>query len=125
MKSRTWMCFTAAVLLTALAIPVWLSAQAPTFTVLHAFTGLSDGAFPSASLVRDNAGNLYGTAAGGGAYGNGVVFKLGATGKETVLHSFTGGKDGADPEAGLVRDVAGNLYGTTRTGGVSGSGGGF
>jgi uncharacterized repeat protein (TIGR03803 family) len=118
MKSRTLTCFTAAVLLTALAIPVRLSAQAPTFTVLHAFTGLSDGAFPSASLVRDNAGNLYGTAAGGGAYGNGVVFKLGATGKETVLHSFSGGKDGADPEAGLVRDVAGNLYGTTRTGGV-------
>src|SRR5260370_12739658 len=98
MKSRTLVCFTAAVLLTALAIPVRLSAQVPTFTVLHAFTGSSDGAFPSASLVRDSGGNLYGTAAGGGAYGNGVVFKLGGTGKETVLHNFTRGQDGADPQ---------------------------
>jgi uncharacterized repeat protein (TIGR03803 family) len=77
-------CFTAAVLLTALAIPVRLSAQAPTFTVLHAFTGLSDGAFPSASLVRDNAGDLYGTTEGGGAYGHGVVFKLAAPGATTI-----------------------------------------
>jgi uncharacterized repeat protein (TIGR03803 family) len=126
MKSKM-LFVTAITFFAALVVPVQLVAQeqqqpGPTFTVLHAFTGLSDGAFPSASLVRDNAGNLYGTAAGGGAYGHGVVFKLGATGKETVLHSFTGGKDGAQPEAGLVRDVAGNLYGTTRTGGVYGYG---
>ena len=122
MKSRTLTCITAITLFAALAIPIRLPAQAPTFTVLHAFTGLSDGGFPSASLVRDTAGNLYGTTDTRGTYGNGVVFRLGTSGRETVLHSFTGGKDGADPEAGLVRDVAGNLYGTTRTGGAYGYG---
>src|SRR5260370_26988571 len=99
MKSRTLVCFTAAVLLTALAIPVRLSAQVPTFTVLHAFTGSSAGAFPSASLVRDRGGNLYGPAAGGAAYGNGGGFKLGGAGQATVLHSFTGGNDEAYPQA--------------------------
>lgn len=86
-------------------------------TVLHAFTGGPDGEAPLASLVRDSAGNLYGTTAYGGAYGFGVVFKLDASGKETVLHSFTGGTDGANPYAGLIRDAAGNLYGATPWGG--------
>jgi uncharacterized repeat protein (TIGR03803 family) len=79
-------------------------------------------------LVRDSAGNLYGTTLAGGnlACGCGVVFKLDTTGKETVLHRFTGGADGAYPEAGLVRDAAGGLYGTTYAGGdlaCGGSGG--
>lgn len=86
---------------------------------LHSFTGGLDGAFPVASLLRDTAGRLYGTAEGGGAFGLGVVFKLSATGTETVLHSFAGPPDGDFPTAGLVRDAAGNLYGTTYYGGTS------
>jgi uncharacterized repeat protein (TIGR03803 family) len=88
-------------------------------TVLHSFTGGADGGQPFAGLVRDAAGNLYGTTAGGGAFRNGTVFKLDTTGKETVLHSFTGGAGGSTPYRGLVRDAAGNLYGTTAFGGDS------
>jgi uncharacterized repeat protein (TIGR03803 family) len=92
-------------------------------TVLHSFTGGSDGAYPVASLVADaTVGNLYGTTEQGGAYGFGVVFKLTPGGTETVLYSFTGGSDGAYPVASLIRDKAGNLYGTTEEGGASGDG---
>jgi uncharacterized repeat protein (TIGR03803 family) len=92
-------------------------------TVLHSFTGTAgDGAYPWAGLVRDAKGNLYGTtAAGGSAYG--TVFEVDVNGKEKVLYSFTGTPDGASPLAGLVRDGAGNLYGTTNEGGASCCGG--
>jgi uncharacterized repeat protein (TIGR03803 family) len=94
---------------------VFKLAPTGTETVLHRFTGGVDGAKPLAGLVRDNAGNLYGTTSGGGAFHRGVVFKLDTSGKETVLHKFAGGADGSAPGAGggLVRDNAGNLYGTT------------
>jgi uncharacterized repeat protein (TIGR03803 family) len=92
-------------------------AQAQTFTVLYAFTGGTDGGKPYASLVRDAADNLYGTTAYGGAPGFGIVFKLDAAGNETVLHSFTGQPDGDSPLGALIRDTAGNLYGTTFRGG--------
>ena len=91
-------------------------------TVLHSFSGGPDGEYPSAGLVRDAAGNLYGTTADGGTSGVGTVFKVDASGKETVLYSFGGGADGEYPFAGLVRDAAGNLYGTTADGGTSGVG---
>ena len=91
-------------------------------TVLYSFKGKSDGKTPMAGLVRDAAGNLYGTTEFGGASGAGVVFKLGPSGKETVLYPFTGGADGANPIATLIRDAAGNLYGTTVNGGASGVG---
>jgi len=87
-------------------------------TVLHAFAGFpTDGEFPVANVVRDAAGNLYGTTPYGGGFDDGVVFKVDATGKETILYTFTGGVDGGNPYGGLVRDAAGNLYGTTYTGG--------
>jgi len=90
-------------------------------TVLYAFTGSTDGAHPQANLIFDAAGNLYGTTSGGGAgcngAGCGVVFKLDASGKETVLHSFKDVPDGASPLGGLIWDSQGNLYGTTLTGG--------
>ena len=89
-------------------------------TVLYNFCSLSactDGQYPYAPLVRDAAGNLYGTTQYGGTAGLGVVFQLSVTGTETVLHSFTGGADGALPYGGLFRDKAGNLYGTTESGG--------
>jgi uncharacterized repeat protein (TIGR03803 family) len=88
-------------------------------TVLYRFTGPPDGQYPEANLVRDPTGNLYGTTCEGGGSDSGTVFKLDRTGKETVLHSFTGGADGSCPIAGLLRDPAGNLYGTTTRGGAS------
>jgi uncharacterized repeat protein (TIGR03803 family) len=90
-------------------------------TVLYSFTGAADGGFPYGSIVSDSAGNLYGTTNGGGASGDGVVFKLDTSGQESVLYSFSGA-DGAFPLAGLIRDPAGNLYGTTNGGGASGAG---
>jgi uncharacterized repeat protein (TIGR03803 family) len=82
-----------------------------TETVLYSFAGYpSDGATPTGSLVRDAAGNLYGTTSSGGSMNYGVVFKLDATGKETLLHDFVGLADGATP-GDLVRDASGNLYG--------------
>jgi uncharacterized repeat protein (TIGR03803 family) len=93
-------------------------------TVLHSFTGTTgDGAEPQAGLVLDSAGNLYGTTLSGGTADKGVIFKSTSTGQETVLHSFTGTTgDGAEPQAGLVLDSAGNLYGTTWLGGAAGGG---
>jgi uncharacterized repeat protein (TIGR03803 family) len=90
-------------------------------SVLHNFSGGSDGANPVGGLLRDAAGNLYGTSAHGGAYDLGTVFKLDTTGKETVLHSFSG-SDGAYPYPGLLGDPSGNLYGTTNAGGAYGVG---
>jgi uncharacterized repeat protein (TIGR03803 family) len=66
--------------------------------------------------------NLYGTTVVGGAHGSGTVFKVSASGSETVLYSFTGGADGGQPYAGMVRDGQGNLYGTTHYGGADGAG---
>lgn len=91
-------------------------------TVLHSFTGRSDGEYPEAGLFQDGLGNLYGTTYAGGAAGFGTVFKIDGKGNETVLYSFRGGADGEYPSAGLVRDAAGNLYGTTNSGGASGDG---
>ena len=64
-------------------------------------------------MIRDAAGNLYGTTVNGGENVSGVVFKLTATGKESVLYNFTGRTDGRYPTAALVTDPAGNFYGTT------------
>lgn len=87
-------------------------------TVLYSFAGFpSDGDYPAAGLVMDKAGNLYGTTVEGGSSGNGTVFKLDTTNKETVLYSFTGKADGGNPYGGLIMDRAGNLYGTTSRGG--------
>jgi uncharacterized repeat protein (TIGR03803 family) len=91
-------------------------------SVLYSFTGGTDGGNPKAGVVRDPEGNLYGTTLLGGAAGEGVVFKLDTSGRETVLHTFTGGTDGGEPEAGVIRDSGGNLYGTTFSGGAAGAG---
>jgi uncharacterized repeat protein (TIGR03803 family) len=73
-------------------------------------------------VIEDLAGNLYGTTYSGGAANAGVVYKLDTTGQETVLYSFSGGADGRNPYAGLILDLAGNLYGTTYQGGAAGYG---
>src|ERR1039458_2139898 len=95
-------------------------------TVLYSFTGGADGGYPNAGVIRDSAGNLYGTTtyggSGEGSAGSGVVYKLDTAGQETVLYTFTGGADGSQPAAGVIRDAAGNLYGTTPYGGTGGAG---
>jgi uncharacterized repeat protein (TIGR03803 family) len=87
-------------------------------SILHAFTGSSDGANPYAGVIEDSAGNLYGTASLGGGEGFGTVYRLAPGGSLTVLHTFKGGTDGQYPYGGLVADASGNLYGTTKNGGV-------
>jgi uncharacterized repeat protein (TIGR03803 family) len=87
--------------------------------VLYSFTGGEDGANPSGPLIFDSVGNLFGTASGGGTYGDGVVFELSPLGtgwRESVLHDFAGGADGKFPISGVIFDAAGNLYGTTYNG---------
>jgi uncharacterized repeat protein (TIGR03803 family) len=89
-----------------------------TETVLYSFTGGADGANPYVGVVRDTAGNIYGTTNYGTSYGGGTVFKVDSTGTFTLLHAFTGKPDGAGPYGGVFRDSAGNLYGTTTYGGT-------
>jgi uncharacterized repeat protein (TIGR03803 family) len=96
--------------------------------ILHNFGSGKDGKFPTASLVFDASGNLYGTTEGGGAYGDGtestggIAFKLapssGSTWTEAVIHSFGHGTDGANPRCNLTLDSSGNVYGTTMHGGA-------
>lgn len=91
--------------------------------------GPTDGAFPYAGLVTDNVGNFYGTTEGGGASGDGAVYKVSSSkGKwvSSLLYSFTGTDgDGSSPSDRLVLDSAGNLYGTTEDGGQYGGGNSF
>jgi uncharacterized repeat protein (TIGR03803 family) len=87
-------------------------------TVLYRFTGGVDGGSPQATLLLDAQGNLYGTTWWGGTSGLGTVFELDTAGQETVLYSFTGGSDGANPIRSLLRNAVGNLYGTAFNGGI-------
>jgi len=86
-------------------------------TVLHTFTGVPDGSVPAAGLARDSQGNLYGTTSLGGAYGFGTVFELNTSGTLSILHSFTGGTDGANPLAGVLVDSNFNVWGAASAGG--------
>src|SRR5579871_2407653 len=97
-------------------------AQSFSETVLHNFGSPPRGEYPIAGVIRDSAGNLYGTAEAGGAFNQGVVFKVDPAGRETVLYSFKGGADGADPQSAVILDSAGNLYGTTLLGGTANQG---
>jgi uncharacterized repeat protein (TIGR03803 family) len=102
------------------------------FTVLYSFCSVGfcdDGLLPEAGLIQDAEGNLYGTTYGGGANSEGTVFMLDTTGHLTVLYNFCStsgmGKnctDGMTPQAGFIQDAAGNLYGTTPSGGANGGG---
>ncbi len=100
-----------------------------THTVLYSFTGSADGSEPYKGVTLDAQGNLYGSTVAGGSGpcdgGCGVVYKLtnsAGTWTESVIHSFTGGTDGAGPGNGLTFDPHGNLYGMTPTGGAYGLG---
>lgn len=93
-------------------------------TVLHHFKGTDDGRYPRAGVVLDGSGSLYGTTYSGGGYGDdGTVYRIDSDGTETVLHDFSGAPyDGSRPEAALLQDSDGNLYGTTSVGGTSDKG---
>lgn len=97
-------------------------------TTLYSFTGGNDGSFPHAGVIGDEKGNLYGVTSSGGANHAGAIFELSPPAKgqsawtQTTLYSFTGGNDGANPQAALMMDAKGNLYGTTYSGGATGNG---
>src|ERR1700722_6687292 len=111
-------------LMLTLALVSSLGAQT-VFNTIHSLNG-TGGSYPMAGLISDAAGNLYGTSAGGGTHGGGVVFKLvkNSSGHwtESVLHNFGATGDGHQPVAGLVFDAVGNLYGTTISGGLDAAG---
>jgi uncharacterized repeat protein (TIGR03803 family) len=96
---------------------------------VYSFVGY-DGQNPCGGVVLDPAGNLYGTTYRAGTGDSGVVYKLevslggetASLGGETVLYSFTGGADGGYPEAGVILDAAGDLFGTTPMGGTNAGG---
>jgi uncharacterized repeat protein (TIGR03803 family) len=88
------------------------------YKVLYTFGGKADGGGPVGRLVKDRAGNLYGTATLGGDCNTcGVAFELAADGTYSVIHSFSGGQDGESPFGGLLHTRKGTLYGTTAYGG--------
>ena len=94
-------------------------------TVLYSFTGGADGGAPKAGVIMDNAGNLYGTTEVGGLGQSGTVFELSPSGSgwtEQVLHNFEYQTDGGYPNAGLIFDRTGNLYGAANGGGPNGGG---
>ncbi len=95
-----------------------------TETILYSFNLAPDAQGPYGDLIMDSAGNLYGTTDGGGVHSDsGTIFKISTSGTETVFYSFgAGANDGVQPEAGLIMDGAGNLYGTTMSGGANGRG---
>ena len=98
--------------------------------MIYNFAGGTDGRNPDDGLIADTAGNYYGTTASGGGSTNctngcGTVFELSPNGSgwtEKVLYRFQGPNDGENPDAGLVMDSAGNLYGNTWQGGPGGGG---
>ncbi len=91
-------------------------------TTLYTFTGGTDGDTPYAGVIQATDGSFYGTTLHGGASGGGTVFKIDGAGALTRLHSFTGGREGAHPSAGLIEATDGSFYGTTSQGGASGAG---
>src|ERR1041385_316280 len=97
-----------------------------TQTVIHAFTGGNDGSGPGAGLTLDNQGNLYGMAPTGGAYGLGTIYQLhpDQTGNYNlkVIHTFTGGADGATGSAGRMLLHQKRLYGVATAGGINAEG---
>lgn len=104
----------------ALATSVPLS-SALAYQVIYTFHGASDGSDSFSPLIKDSAGNLYGTTSGGGANNAGTIFELTPGGTEITLHAFTG-SDGKWPLNGLVMDKSENLFGMTWKGGSSGDG---
>ncbi len=110
-------------------ITVTATCRAGTESALWSFGGPKDGQNPQAGLIMDTSGNLYGTTSQGGANGAGAVFEIPTStngyGPESVLWSFGAPGDGQNPQAALIMDSSGNLYGTTQYGGAYGYGAAF
>src|SRR5580704_14835934 len=109
-------------LATTVAAVALLASAAPASTtkLIYSFAGGNDGEYLDTDLVIDSAGNLYGSTVQGGDFSSGTVFQLSPAGTgwtHTVLYSFTGGADGAEPYKGVTLDTHGNIYGTTVSGG--------
>jgi uncharacterized repeat protein (TIGR03803 family) len=122
MVSRTWRVILTSVVIACFSTISFAASQ----KVLYSFTARrGDGAVPLAGVVFDSAGNLYGTTTGGGSDGDGIAFELSpmpdGEWAKTVLYNFNW-TDGAHPEANLIFDSSGNLYGTTVYGGANGQG---
>jgi uncharacterized repeat protein (TIGR03803 family) len=102
-------------------------ARAATTTVIYSFAGNEDGEYADTDLVRDAAGNLYGTTVQGGTSASGTVWELSPSGgswTHSVLYSFSGGTDGGEPYKGVTLDAQENIFGTAVTGGSGGCEGG-
>lgn len=110
-------------MLTVLVLSASGAQASVVLTTLHSFNLLPNGANPSSALVRSRDGNFYGTTSRGGTNGGyGIVFRISTNGVVAGLYSFTGGKDGANPQAALVEGTDGNFYGTTSGGGTNNAG---
>jgi uncharacterized repeat protein (TIGR03803 family) len=92
------------------------------FVLLRAFSGTSDGAYPSTALTQGSGDALYGSTGGGGIFGKGTLFKVDASGRFTSLHTFGSSSDGASPTIPLVLASDGSFYGATNTGGPANNG---
>jgi uncharacterized repeat protein (TIGR03803 family) len=113
---------TAVILL--LCVATTIASPAQTFTSLFSFDG-TDGAGPGSGLVQGTDGGLYGTITGGLLNGHGTIFEITGAGMLTTLYRFCTQSpclDGSRPEAALVLDTDGNIYGTTAFGGTHGDG---
>jgi len=124
-RFRSW--YTVPLVTFLFTLPFVVSTQAQTVGTIYKFdVAAGEGSLPYSGLVEDAAGNFYGTTYDGGAHNLGTVYRLSPNRSggftETILYSFKGGStDGAEPHSSLFRDSAGNLYGTTVTGGIVGS----
>ncbi len=111
-----------AALALSVSVPLGAAAGGMPTDVIYNFTGGAEGGTPQAGLIKDTAGNFYGTTSGGGSsncpFGCGAVFKVSPLGVATALYTFKGGRDGGEPQDTLIADAAGNLYGTTEFGGA-------
>ncbi len=114
---------------TLIALACSAASVAQGFHVIHFFNTTGDGGSPLGRLISDKQGNLYGTTSAGGAYNYGSVFELtppstsGGGWTETILYSFQGSLSNLQsPQAGLVMDGKGNLFGTTFWGGINNNG---
>lgn len=112
-------------LIVALAVLALVcAAQTPALTTLYSFTGGANGANPSAGVIFGGNGSLFGTTPVGGSAGYGTIYEVtpGTPWTQTVLYSFQGGADGANPDAALTKGTGGVFYGTTSAGGATGNG---
>ncbi|PYK41453.1 MAG: hypothetical protein DME60_03220 [Verrucomicrobia bacterium] len=113
-------------LFTAILLLGISATQASTTEVIYSFAGDEDGEYTDTDVAIDTAGNLYGSSVLGGDFGSGTVWQLAPSGNSwthTVLYSFTGSADGAEPYKGVTLDAQGNLYGTAVAGGSGCEGG--